>query len=53
MKYAWIKERRDEYSVVRLCRAMQMSKSGYYGWLSSKQSPRAKRTVTIRESVMP
>ena len=52
MKYAWIKEHRDEYSVVRLCRAMQVSKSGYYGWLSSDLSPRAKRTATIRESVM-
>ena len=25
---------------------------GYYGWLSSDLSPRAKRTATIRESVM-
>ena len=29
MKYAWIKEHRDEYSVVRLCHAMQLSKSGF------------------------
>ena len=29
MNYAWIKEHRDEYSVVRLCHAMQVSKSGF------------------------
>lgn len=52
MKYAWIKEHRDEYSVVRLCRAMQVSKSGFYGWLNSEPSPRSKRTSSIRASVM-
>jgi len=52
MKYAWIKEHRDDYSVVGLCRALQVSKSGYYRWLNSVPSPRNKRTATIRESVM-
>ena len=52
MKYAWIKERRDKYSVVRLCRAMQVSKSGFYKWLNSAPSARNKRTASIRDSVM-
>ena len=52
MKYAWIKEYRGDYSVVRLCRAMQVSKSGYYSWLGSEPSPRNRRTASIRESVM-
>ena len=30
MKYAWIKEHRDDYSVVQLCRAMRVNKSGFY-----------------------
>ena len=51
MKYAWIKEQRDDYSVVRLCRAMQVSKSGFYSWLNSEPSPRSKRTALIREAV--
>lgn len=52
MKYAWIKEHRDDYSVVRLCRAMKVSPSGFYRWLRSKPSRRAKRTASIRESVL-
>ena len=51
MKYAWIKEQRGVYSVVRLCRAMQVSKSGFYSWLNSEPSPRSKRTALIREAV--
>ena len=51
MKYAWIKEQRDDYSVVRLCLAMQVSKSGFYSWLNSEPSPRSKRTALFREAV--
>ena len=52
MKYAWINEHRDSYSVIRLCRAMRVSKSGFYRWLSSEPSSRANRTAAIRESVL-
>ena len=52
MKYAWIKEHRDDYSVVRLCRAMRVSKSGFYNWLNGKPSPRSKRTAQIQDSVL-
>lgn len=51
MKYAWIKEHRDEYSVPQLCRAMQVSKSGFYRWLNREPSPRSKRTASIQASV--
>lgn len=52
MKYAWIKEHRDDYRVVQLCHAMRVSKSGFYRWLNSDPSPRNQRTATIREAVM-
>jgi len=52
MKYAWIKEHRDDYSVVQLCRAMRVSKSGFYRWLDSEPSQRSKRTAAIRASVL-
>ena len=52
MRYAWINEHCDAYSVVRLCRAMKVSKSGFYRWLNSEPSPRTKRTAAIRESVL-
>ena len=51
MKYAWIKKHRDDYSVARLCRAMRVSKSGYYRWLSAEPCSRRKRTAAIRRSV--
>jgi len=52
MKYAWIREHRDDYSVVRLCRAMQVSQSGFYRWLDSEPGPRSRRTAAIRAAVM-
>jgi len=52
MKYAWIKDHRDDYSVVRLCRAMKVSKSGFYRWLNAEPSLRTKRTAAIRDSVL-
>jgi len=52
MKYAWIKEHRDDYSVTRLCRAMRVSKSGFYRWLHSEPSARGKRTGSIRAAVL-
>lgn len=51
MKYAWIKEYRDSYSITTLCEVLQVSKSGYYRWLGAPPSPRVKRTATIRASV--
>ena len=32
MKYAWIDEHRDQYTVSRLCRVLQVSRSGYCQW---------------------
>lgn len=52
MKYAWIKKHRDDYSVVSLCNAMQVSKSGFYRWLSAEPSPRRKRTALIQQAVL-
>lgn len=51
MKYAWIKEHCDSFSVSAMSRALQVSTSGYYKWLNGKPSPRAERSKRIRESV--
>ena len=32
MKYAWIENHRDEYTVSRLCRVLSVSRSGYCQW---------------------
>ncbi len=40
MKYAWIDNHRDEYTVSRLCRVLSVSRSGYCQWRVRPPSPR-------------
>jgi nicotinamide riboside transporter PnuC len=42
VKYAFIKRTKQEHSVRRLCKVMQVHPSGYYAWKAEPQSPRAK-----------
>lgn len=41
MKYAFIKDEQQHHSVQRLCRILNVSRSGYYDWLDRQPSPRA------------
>lgn len=41
MKYAWISEYSDSYPVARLCRLLQVSRSGYLQWQTRPPSDRA------------
>jgi putative transposase len=36
--FAWIEERKGEWSVTQLCDALGVSRSGYYAWLARKPS---------------
>lgn len=40
MKYAWIDRERQHHPVTTLCRALQVSKSGFYAWQSRAPSVR-------------
>lgn len=51
MKYAWIKDHRDSFPVVVMCRVLQVSKSGYYRWVKAKPSLRTLRAERIQVSV--
>ena len=51
MKYAWVKDNSDSFSVVAMCRAFQVSKSGYYRWLKAEPSLRTQRSERIRSSI--
>ena len=51
MKYAWVKDHRDSFPVVVMCRVLQVSKSGYYRWVKAKPSLRTLRAERIQVSV--
>lgn len=51
MKYAWMEEHKDSFSVKAMCQALGASKSAYYAWRSRTPGPRAQRSQRIRESV--
>lgn len=41
MKYKFIQQHTFEFSIVKMCQVLQVSKSGYYKWLAHKPSARA------------
>lgn len=51
MKFAWIKENCDKYSVAAMCRVLQVSRSGYYKSRIAIPGPRSQRSRRIREAV--
>jgi transposase InsO family protein len=45
VKYAHIESFRGEYAIVKMCRWLQVSRSGYYKWRARKPSARVLRTL--------
>jgi len=43
VKYAWIEEHRDQFSVARMCRRLEVSRTGYCQW---RTRPPSRRSVT-------
>lgn len=48
MRYAFIQRQHALHSIRRLCRVMQVSTSGYYGWVSRPESAHAKRDKALK-----
>jgi putative transposase len=46
MKYAWIDQHRDQYTVSRLCRVLSVSRSDYCQWRVRGPSARAPSPTT-------
>ena len=51
MKYAFIESLRDEYSIIRMCRWLSVSRSGYYVWRNREPSARALKREYVRQAV--
>lgn len=47
MRYPFIEQHRSVYSIAALCRAMRVSRSGYYAWRSRKPGPRAAENAEL------
>ncbi len=51
MKYAWIHDHRDSFSIAVMCDALHVSTSGYYDSLLRRPGPRAERHQRIQQAV--
>lgn len=47
MKYAFIRAHSKQYKVNRMCRALDVSESGYYGWRERPESARSRQNRTV------
>lgn len=51
MRYRYIREHRDEFSVKRMCQLLGVTRSGYYAWQPEKVSPRALENQVLMEQI--
>ncbi len=51
MKYAWIEKQRDQYSVSRMCRQLEVSRTGYCQWRTRPPSDRSMANATLDAQV--
>lgn len=51
MMYLFIQSHRSEYSVVKMCRALEVSQSGFYDWLKRIDSMTKKRRLKLMERI--
>jgi len=49
--FAWIEERRSEWSITLLCRVLEVSRSGFYAWRSREVSQAETRREKLTEKV--
>ena len=51
MRYQYIREHREEFSVKRMCRMLGVTRSGYYAWQLEKEGPRALENRVLVEQI--
>ncbi len=52
MKYEFIESYADEYPIALMCRALDVSRGGYYKWFERSPSERAKRRERFEQLIM-
>jgi len=51
VKYAWIQTHRGQFSVARMCRQLEVSRTGYYQWTTRVPSNRAMANAALDAQV--
>ncbi len=51
MKYAFMQAHREEFELKRMCRVLQISRSGYYDWAGRKESKRSQQDRVLLEEI--
>lgn len=51
MKYAWIQQQQAEFRVSRMCRMLEVSRSGYYEWLGRPPGTQADAEQQLQDKV--
>jgi putative transposase len=51
VRFAWIKQHRDQFNLIALCDALEVSRSGYYAWLKRPASARQKRREELTDQI--
>ena len=52
MKYAFVESLRGEFTVVNMCRWLDLTRAGYYKWRHRESSPRALKRERVRCAVV-
>jgi len=51
MKYQFIKQHKQEFPVVVMCRVLDVSESGYYAWLSRPTCQRKREDAQLTQDI--
>lgn len=51
MRYACIRQHEGAFTVVLMCRVLEVSRAGYYAWRSRRPSPRARTDTQLRVAI--
>ena len=51
MKYAFMQANREEFDVQRMCKVLQISRSGYYDWAGRQESKRSQQDRVLLKEI--